>query len=114
PEIGEKQNQQTVNDQIKSRAFVQVLRNILKELHLELGAGSLKEPLRKHQNGLGKNHGHHTCKVNTQRHERSLAGVNLPTDRALSMLDRNFALGLSDRNNASHDSHEQKNHGYPM
>ena len=84
---------------------------VLQEFHIELRAGRLEQTLRKHQDGLCENNGHDPGKINAQRHERGLPGVNLASNSPLCVLHGYFALCLGYRDNPGNHADQQKDHG---
>src|SRR6516165_6132853 len=118
PEVREKEDHQSVNRQIKVRTLNQERRKTVAKVGDEfrtrvavVGQRSVhkfKELLWEHEDGLSEDDGHDAGIVDTQRHERSLALVNLSTDSALSVLDGHLALGLCNGNHTGNHTGQQQ------
>ena len=118
PEIREEQNHQRIDKNINEGAFGQRCGDFHERLGKELAAGILsarqgltreqEQLLREHQDRRGENDGHDARVIDSQRHERSAAGVDLTAHRPLSILNRHLALSLSDGDHARDHAHQQQ------
>src|SRR5580693_2863307 len=110
-EVREENNAHRIKKRVERLAPAQPVDQISK---VPIVAQAISHGLRHGQNGRGKNHRHHTARVDSQGQVRRLASHDFATDHALGVLHRNAAFAAlhihDERHDQDHDAHEQ-NHG---
>ena len=105
-EIGKEEYQQEVDHSVGDGCGV-------KGLHkpaVRIASGERRNGGRQGCNGLGKDYGHDAGHVHLHGQMRALAAVHLAAHHALSVLDRDSALGVADKNDQDDDRQGAQEH----